>query len=427
MTTLLNDLDELIDILGDIVFEDVPSSIDDATALDIIETAMQLMDNYVNENPAAITEPDFHDTMLDEIKSLYDDQLDTDITDEDDDLVNDLIDDAFEIFIDSFQLNRSYIVSSSNDTPGDDVTDQITKQIDYLRSKPQPPQRTKEWFEFRHTIISASIASKAFGSQSEINQLIYEKCRPLKIDDKPTYVNINAPFHWGQKYEPVSVLIYEHVFKTKVEDFGCLRHDKYSFLGASPDGIIVDTNSDRYGRMLEIKNIVNREIDGNPKKEYWVQMQLQMEVCDLDQCDFLETKFVEYENYAAYCEDVTDKQKGFMMYFCKSDGNPTYIYKPIDLVDLDEIAKWEEDTIEQYQHLTWIKNCYWKLDIISCVLVLRNRKWFEDNVATLDSIWKIIEQERITGYEHRAPKKRVKNNTTTPFVFGCVLKLNDTI
>jgi hypothetical protein len=179
--------------------------------------------------------------------------------------------------------------------------------------------------------------------------------------------------------------------------------------------------------MLEIKNIVNREIDGNPKKEYWVQMQLQMEVCDLDQCDFLETKFVEYENYAAYCEDVTDKQKGFMMYFCKSDGNPTYIYKPIDLVDLDEIAKWEEDTIEQYQHLTWIKNCYWKLDIISCVLVLRNRKWFEDNVATLDSIWKMIEQERITGYEHRAPKKRVKNNTTTPFVFGCVLKLNDTI
>lgn len=67
-------------------------------------------------------------------------------------------------------------------------------------------------------------------------------------------------------------------------------------MGASPDGINVDVNSERYGRMLEIKNIVNREINGIPKKEYWVQMQMQMEVCDLDECDFLETKFVEYEN-----------------------------------------------------------------------------------------------------------------------------------
>jgi putative phage-type endonuclease len=422
MTTLSNDLNELIDILEDIVFEDAPSTIDDATALDIIETAMQLMDNYVNENPTAITDPDFHDVLLDEIKYLFEINFDSIISDDDEDVINDLIDEAFIIFIDTFQLTRSYVgknISTSN------VTDKLMKQIDYLRSKPQPQQRTKEWYEFRHTIISASNAYKAFGSQSEINQLVYEKCQPLKLVNNPVYVNINTPFHWGQKYEPMSVLIYEHMFKTKIEDFGCLQHDKYSFLGASPDGINIDPKSDRPGRMLEIKNIVNREINGNPKKEYWIQMQLQMEVCDLDQCDFLETKFVEYENYTAYCEDVTDKQKGFMMYFCNSGGNPVYIYKPVDLVDLDEIAKWEEETIEQYQHLTWIKNCYWKLDIMSCVLVMRNQKWFEDNIATLESVWKTIEQERVTGYEHRAPKKRVKHNTTTPFVVGCLLKLND--
>ena len=49
--------------------------------------------------------------------------------------------------------------------------------------------------------------------------------------------------------------------------------------------------NERYGRLVEIKNIVNREITGIPKKEYWVQMQLQMEVTDLDECDFLETRF----------------------------------------------------------------------------------------------------------------------------------------
>ena len=29
-------------------------------------------------------------------------------------------------------------------------------------------------------------------------------------------------------------------------------------------------------------------------------MQLQMEVCDLDECDFLETQFVEFESYKDY-------------------------------------------------------------------------------------------------------------------------------
>ena len=26
--------------------------------------------------------------------------------------------------------------------------------------------------------------------------------------------------------------------------------------------------------------------------------------------------------------------------------------------------------------MNWVENIYWKLDIISCVLVLRNKPWF---------------------------------------------------
>ena len=76
--------------------------------------------------------------------------------------------------------------------------------------------------------------------------------------------------------------------------------------------------------MLEIKNIVNRKIDGNPKPEYWIQMQLQMEVCDLDECDFLETQFIEYENESEFKKDGTfhktanGKQKGMLLYFVKN-------------------------------------------------------------------------------------------------------------
>ena len=78
------------------------------------------------------------------------------------------------------------------------------------------------------------------------------------------------------------------MFDTKVGEFGCIPHPTYSVhIGASPDGINIASESNkRFGRMLEIKNIVNRDITGIPKQEYWIQTQIQMETCDLDECDF---------------------------------------------------------------------------------------------------------------------------------------------
>jgi putative phage-type endonuclease len=433
--------DDMKDVSDDLIFEEEPSIIDETNALDLIETALHLMEDYLNDNPTAITEPDFHAEMLEEIKEMMSIQFEEHIQTSDyvEDEINDIVEEAFTIFIDTFQMQRSV----NTDIICEDIEEQaditasnanpIQIQIDYLRSKPQPNQRTDEWYKFRHTLITASNAYKAFGTQSMINQLIYEKCQPLKTastdDDAHHIVNVNTPFHWGQKYEPLSVLIYEAKYNTKVEDFGCIKHDKYSCIGASPDGINVDPNSDRYGRMLEIKNIVNREIDGNPKKEYWIQMQLQMEVCNLDQCDFLETKFVEYDGYSAYCADTTDKQKGFMMYFTDPKGTPVYVYKPISLIEESEVTKWEDEMFETYKkkQFHWVKNCYWKLDILSCVLVNRNKKWFADNVDTLVSVWNIILEERVTGYEHRAPKKRIKTIEQPVVVQGCLLKMKSSL
>ena len=58
----------------------------------------------------------------------------------------------------------------------------------------------------------------------------------------------------------------------------------------------------------------------------------------------------------------------------------------------------------------WVANIYWYLDELSCVLVLRNKPWFNEAVKSMEKIWKTIEKERVTGYEHRAPKKRVKQD-----------------
>jgi hypothetical protein len=77
--------------------------------------------------------------------------------------------------------------------------------------------------------------------------------------------------------------------------------------------------------------------------------------------------------------------------------------------------------------MTWIKNIYWKLKIYSCVLVQRNKRWFQNNINSLQDIWSIIEKERITGYLHRAPVKRVKKeiiNLELNKNTGCLLNFD---
>ena len=51
---------------------------------------------------------------------------------------------------------------------------------------------------------------------------------------------------------------------------------------------------------------------------------------------------------------------------------------------------------------------YWYLAEYSCVLIERNRLWFEAARPLIEDTWKTILKERETGCEHRASKKRVK-------------------
>ena len=325
--------------------------------------------------------------------------------------------------------------------PGTAANDaSMTAKIRTLQEKPQPDQRTPEWYERRNNLITASAASKAFGTQASVNQLVYEKCKNQseakaaaaavsgsanQSPPAPLQGSVNSPLHWGQRYEPVTVMVYEHRNKTKLGEFGCIQHETYPFIGASPDGINIDVASPIYGRMVEIKNIVNREITGQPKEEYWIQTQIQMEVCDLDECDFVETRFKEYESKAEYAADGTTKEgytakgneKGVILWFQTAPAltqsghiaTPTqlYEYAPIGATPY-EYDKWEAEMFTKHERLgsIWVRTIYWYLDEYSCVLVRRNRLWFEEAVKVLARVWAMIEEERETGYEHRAPMKR---------------------
>lgn len=420
----IHQLPELENIYSQIVTNDF---LENKERDDLEEIIINIIDEYMRFYPHSIANEDFYDQLEiyveEELSVIIENFTINEVLGEE---LEEIVDFCICNYFKVFDVPRSYETTFIINKPN---IKKLKAQILYLEKCPQPEQRTTEWYLLRNKLITASNVYKAFESESMKNQLIYEKCKPLVIEEnqesKP--VNTETTLHWGQKYEPLSVMIYEEKYKTKIQDFGCIIHPEYEFLGASPDGINVDTKNDRYGRMLEIKNIVNREITGIPKKEYWVQMQQQMEVCDLDECDFLETKFVEIEKEEYISSN--EEYKGIIMYFSSESGEPKYIYKPLNIKDNEQEQEWLKVNKVKFEEkgLIWISNIYWKLEKISCVLVPRNKRWFNNNVNVLINIWKTIEKERCSGYEHRKPKKKEKSQSVEneePSL-GCLLKIVD--
>jgi putative phage-type endonuclease len=327
-----------------------------------------------------------------------------------------------------------------------EVREDIAEKIAACRAAYQPAQRTPEWYAFRNNLVTASNIWKIFSSAANYNSLVCEKCRPLpsvadpniQIVETSTHINVDSPLHWGVKYEPLSVAIYEYRNKCVVGQFGCIQHPQIACLGASPDGIVVSpTDSPEYGMMLEIKNVVNREITGVPSMPYWVQMQVQMEVCDLNNCHFVETQFREHAEAVTTADDDAETKfytsipkylyNGVILYFVKRDfvdNSPKYMYMPLDIpLEKPAIEAWiAEKKRELGETHVLYRRIYWYCETFSCVLVTRNCEWFNAAKPLIREFWDVVLKERATGHEHRLPKKRPPK---TPTSGGCVIQLLD--
>lgn len=406
---------------------------------DIIDYALQLMDLYIKEEVHTFCHENFETKLESSLFSLLKEHVKhlyvMSVQDETRQIT--LFDETLE-FACEYYIDNAYVTFYTTVTPrrsykknGIRVAvdiEKMTKKIAYINSMYQPEQRTSEWYEYRHNLFSASSVGKLFGTKSAINQLVLEKCEPYKVFGGGS-VNINSPLHWGQKYEPVSTMLYENKYHTTIGEFGCIKSDEISCIGASPDGINIDPSSKLYGRMLEIKNVVSRIITGIPKEIYWIQMQFQMFVCHLNECDFFETKFVEYENEDEFLNDGTylktsdNKDKGVILYFDMM-GIPKYEYKPINM-DIDEYNEWKKVKIEEYGQEWFIKEVFWKLDVVSCVLVLKNNLWLSYAIPVIEDVWKTVEYERTHGYDHRIPEKRKNKMTKFTDINECMIDLDE--
>ena len=427
-------------------------------ALEFEQYVYESIDEYTTEHIGKMHSNHFHENLIQDISikivELLDDFDECSSQDDDYAFVTDFVKLRADIFFDTissipnrsckerfaFAMHKGTVGSGIGSCKGSGIdpckgrfvfamhkgTVGSCKQIEYLRAIPQPVQRTKAWYEFRYNLITASNVGKLFSSESQYNSLICEKCKPLDYASSLGNCSVDSPMHWGTKYEPLTIMLYEKMYQTKIEDFGCIKHPKYACIGASPDGINVDPASPLYGRMLEVKNIVNREINGIPSDMYWIQMQVQMETCDLDDCDFIETQFKEYGEDEFYSDlEHKDSEReysgheyqGVVLYFVKKQTKvfttnvgynvPHYVFMPLSIeLNKESVDQWiaqkKEDLRDTY---TLYTAQYWYLDKMSCVLVQRNKEWFNESVSKIVDAWAIIEKERVSGWDHRLPKK----------------------
>ncbi len=200
---------DLIDVTELISPEEEPQYFNDEEALELYQTCTYLMEEFIKEHPALISEPDFEDIFDENISELMHSHFDFDVfyTDDAEDEMEEIIEHAKNDFFKHFIPPRSYNNTIILEEPDMEFIDE---QLEVLRHKPQPTQRTKQWYEFRHNLITASNAYKAFESQCVKNQLIYEKCQPLNsglysdnnndsstVDFKDVVmVNTNTTLHW---------------------------------------------------------------------------------------------------------------------------------------------------------------------------------------------------------------------------------------
>ena len=296
-------------------------------------------------------------------------------------------------------------------------------RLEYLRSQvkkleliEQPEQRSQEWYELRDGMLTASDWATVLGTNpySKKDALLLKKC------GKNMPFPSNSAIDWGVKYEDVATQIYEQRNNVNILLFGCLRHPTIDFLGASPDGITPD------GVMVEIKCPSKRVITGTPPVYYWTQVQAQLEVCELDRCDFLECSTSEYKSRDEYIADNHEgdntlagngMEKGCILEFLdKTTKNFKFQYSPIGILG-EELDAWIEKTNKEVlvdSNLLPAGPVFWKLDQVSCVPIYRNQEWFQEALKDLSSFWDEVKFWRQEGLEKldtkiEAEKKKKKD------------------
>ena len=305
----------------------------------------------------------------------------------------------------------------------------LKNHFDKLKLIPQHVQRSKEWFEYRHLRITASDTASAIDQNpyEPVEVFILKKCMPSYDPDYDKYKFYdNENVYHGKKYEPIATMIYEHTYDSKVHEFGALPSEKYTFLGASPDGICSEKTlnnkfSKRLGTMLEIKCPVTREINTIGKIigdicpfYYYCQVQQQLLCCELDVCDFWQCKIIEYKNKEEYLlDELNDNiKKGVIIELSplvfipefkndKKMWKSKYLYPDRLDMNTDEYDIWILKKLNELNEndYEFSRIIYWKLDKSHNVSIKKDEQFMNNIIPILEQTW-----DRVKYYRNNLDK-----------------------
>lgn len=295
--------------------------------------------------------------------------------------------------------------------------------LEGLKQLKLPDQRTPEWYEMRKEMLTASSMASAldkchFKSRDELllGKIIPEPFEPNPITE------------WGVKYEDVAIQFYEELYNVKVLDFGLIPHPEFKAFGASPDGICDDTGNDEYmGRMVEIKCPPKRKFTKTVPGHYLMQVLGQLEVCDLDECDFFQVKIEEYESYEEYQKDVFINDdilvegrtefnfpKGATITY-KQDEKLSYKYCQFNQTN-QQLQEWiDSQPTENLFEVKW-----WKITRYETTLVKRDKQWWIEQIESIGKFYKDLLYYRcgnnveVLQKRVQESKKRKKKYTNEP-------------
>jgi putative phage-type endonuclease len=322
-------------------------------------------------------------------------------------------------------VTNDFFLNEQKDDILDEKCIKRREQLRYLKSIISPEQKSAEWYILRRERITASDGGTIIGWNKYNSP--YE-CLFKKIEEPPFCGNENV-FH-GNKYEDIASLLYQDRMNVKLSNFGLLPHPTCKFLGASPDVIIDEYKLDGIhktnlvGRMIEIKCpskrkiITSGEIFDQCPKYYWVQVQLQLECCDLDECDFVQCEISEYSSWDEFLDDThpTESYKSEIFGFekgcviqilpksVKKDinektynqivyDNAKHIYPPTIYMSPFQYLQWIEqikkdiETKPEYIDKYFDKVCYWRLENMGCCLIKRDYDWYNKYYLEYEKFW----------------------------------------
>jgi putative phage-type endonuclease len=204
-------------------------------------------------------------------------------------------------------------------------------------------QGTSKWLGHRSRKLTASDVGTVLGLNPYESQ--HSLLRRKVLEENIIY---NNPYtRHGNIFEDTIIGIYQSYINKindvdiEIQKCGLIEHKEYKWLGASPDGYYNN-------RLVEVKCPLSRSIYSEIPPYYFAQMQIQMEVCDIDYCDFIQ----------ADIEEITKDR-----YKKKSNNNKKgIIYRDNEVI-------------------------YWELNDFTYNSIPRDRNWFNNNLNKLHTFW----------------------------------------